>query len=40
MYIYIASYIIGGLVVWGGKEMIGGMSMLGMPNQADSLVSR
>jgi len=26
--------------VWGGKEMIGGMSMLGMPNQADSLVSR
>jgi MFS family permease len=27
MYIYIASYIIGGLVVWGGKEMLGGMAM-------------
>ena len=27
MYIYIASYILGGVVVWAGREMIGGMNL-------------
>ncbi|MGL5512262.1 MAG: MFS transporter [Sporomusa sp.] len=33
MNIYIASYVIGGLVVWAGKEMIGGMMVKGELNQ-------
>lgn len=33
MNIYIASYVIGGLIVWAGKEMIGGVMVKGELNQ-------